>query len=305
MDGSNSVSVVGRQGAGGKKPSTQPYSRFHADLFRDIAFMSLSLLVITIAIFSSIRAIQPIVEKYDKNNVLPRIVWTNSVNGDVKLIEFLGFCGVIVGLFCNVTAIHSQYHQEKLNKASEYVSKWYGAEVKSNVSSMRLIKHLVYNRTVVESFCKDGKLENIAPCEYKELCDYKSPESLPCMSKNEIVIPEAYKLWQDKENKLLEKVREEVVKTLDDEKFKNDRDRIKTVLEFFEHMGQDVKLEIVDEDYLRDFFFYIITNYYEIFGGYIKHLQDKKYKSKHLYCNFIWLAERWRYLGPVSVVPTM
>ena len=75
------------------------------------------------------------------------------------------------------------------------------------------------------------------------------------------------------------------------EKVKNRRD-IYTILEFFEHMGLDVKLDVVDENYLKEFFFVVITNYYEIFKKFICY-RNEKFNNKIVYCNFVYLAQLW------------
>ena len=94
-------------------------------------------------------------------------------------------------------------------------------------------------------------------------------------------------------------VLKKVQKIVDERLNKNSQDsieerrKIKKILDLFEHMGQDVRLKVADEIFLKDMFFNVVINYYEILALYIASIQIK-YNNDNIYCNFIHLAQIWK-----------
>lgn len=64
------------------------------------------------------------------------------------------------------------------------------------------------------------------------------------------------------------------------------------VLAFFEHMGQDVKMKVVDREYLKDYFYRTVVTYYEFLRKYIEFKQYKR-SCRVAWCNFVYLAKSW------------
>jgi hypothetical protein len=208
-----------------------------------------------------------------------------KINYEIKVIEVIGLYGVIVGLFYNAKTSHSQYHQEKFNKSSAYVAQWYSPELKKHLKLLRKLKKDTYEVTFKNELCP-SKEENKSVIESVDSLLNKVRKG---KNKEEI----------EKIQAAMVEVQAKVINLLKKTNDENPKDSIIIILEFFEQMGQDIRFNIADEEYLRDFFFYIVVAYYEILKGYIDDLQSK-YNSRYLYCNFINLAKRWEYLGPCS-----
>lgn len=75
------------------------------------------------------------------------------------------------------------------------------------------------------------------------------------------------------------------------------RRKLNTVLNLFEQMGQEVKFGVADEEYLKDFFFYIVVKNYDSFRLLINSARERR-EVPELYCNFEALAKYWVKRGP-------
>lgn len=69
------------------------------------------------------------------------------------------------------------------------------------------------------------------------------------------------------------------------------RRKLNTILNMFEQMGLDVKFGVAEEKYLRGFFYYIVTDYYDSFQYFIENSRrQQKNKSREsgelLFCYF-------------------
>jgi hypothetical protein len=67
-------------------------------------------------------------------------------------------------------------------------------------------------------------------------------------------------------------------------------------------MGQDVKDHVTDSDYLKDYFYSIVVDTYELFRKYIEYAQIS-YSSRMLYCNIVFLAQTWEKEGNLPELP--
>jgi hypothetical protein len=76
-------------------------------------------------------------------------------------------------------------------------------------------------------------------------------------------------------------------------------EEITTVLGLFEQMGQDVKFKVSDENYLKNYFFRIVTEFYSSFQFFIA--EGRKTKGDGYFCNFEYLAKKWKVEGPPSL----
>ena len=74
------------------------------------------------------------------------------------------------------------------------------------------------------------------------------------------------------------------------------------VLNFFEAMGQDVKLAIVDSDYLKEYFYSAVMNNYQLARKYIEYT-EYKLGSRATWCNFVYLAQTWEKENVPPVIP--
>ena len=64
------------------------------------------------------------------------------------------------------------------------------------------------------------------------------------------------------------------------------------IFSLFEQIGEDIRLNVADGNYLKDFFYRVIITYYEIFRKYIEYKQ-RKLGNKLFFCNFVYLAHSW------------
>ncbi len=79
---------------------------------------------------------------------------------------------------------------------------------------------------------------------------------------------------------------------LKDPKNKEVTNALEEVLNFFESMGQDVKLNVVDSDYLKEYFYSLVMNLYQLSRKYIEYTQYDL-GSRATWCNFVYLAHTW------------
>lgn len=180
------------------------------------------------------------------------------------LLDVWGFTATTMGLIFTAKNLHDQHHLTKLLRASEYIEKWYSKDFFEIVKNSRKIRQ--------EEF---EVLDQIDTFE-----DHQEDEEPKLLVLKKIVggLP----VLADMQTKVLKRL-------LKNSKENNEVDRI---LCFFEQMGQDIKLGTADEEYLKDFFYGIVINYYEIFRKYIEFYQYKG-QAKTIYCNFVYLAQTW------------
>ena len=103
---------------------------------------------------------------------------------------------------------------------------------------------------------------------------------------------------------ILEETQSRILERLENVGDKSEKHNVQSVLSFFEHMGQDVKCNVADSDYLKDYFYAVVINYYEFFRKYIEFLQyDQSRRIR--YCNFVYMAQTWEKEGFLPELPTI
>jgi hypothetical protein len=101
---------------------------------------------------------------------------------------------------------------------------------------------------------------------------------------------------------VLSTLQSRILKDLHEPKNKEIKRAIKEILNFFEAMGQDVKLAVVDSDYLKEYFYSAVMNNYQLARKYIEHTQYK-HGSRATWCNVVYLAQTWEKENIPPVVP--
>jgi len=81
-----------------------------------------------------------------------------------------------------------------------------------------------------------------------------------------------------------------------------EKDAVTSLLNFFEHMGLDVKNRVADSDYLKDIFYDALVDTYELFRKYIEYVQISR-STRMVYCNLIFLAQTWEKEGDLPTLP--
>ncbi|MBI4781078.1 MAG: DUF4760 domain-containing protein [Oscillatoriophycideae cyanobacterium NC_groundwater_1537_Pr4_S-0.65um_50_18] len=183
--------------------------------------------------------------------------------------------GTILSLIFTAYNIHVNYDHSKRDKASHYIEVWYKNELSKEVDILRNIKEEEYDRKLRDKICKDSERSY----EYTIL-----------------------DLKKDGNKIFLDEVQTKILLRL--QRNTNERKSVNKVLAFFEHMSQDVKSDVVDEEYLREYLFLIVINYYELLKKYIQYVQYK-FDSPTTYCNFVHLAEFWGKYRNLPKLPQM
>lgn len=186
--------------------------------------------------------------------------------------------GTVVGLLFAAKSLHNQYHYNLLEKASQYVRLWYDDKLSDSSGIARQIRKEEFNSVLKERFAdrfQDKSLEEIDDNGFCPVLELKETSKTSCNFQEISAL-----------NEIQTKV---LIRLLN---HPNEQKAIHRLFSFFENMGQDVKLKVVDEDYLKDFFYMIVINYYEIFRKYIEYRQYKAC-NRGIWCNFVYLAQTW------------
>jgi hypothetical protein len=186
-------------------------------------------------------------------------------------------------------SLHRDFHLNKRKQASDYIRIWYSDQMHDVIREVGKIYDEEFwnsNRTVFSAELFDQAHSVIA--EYKKTAD--GIIALQAAQSN-ILIRIYSRHNKEQNNYSLEKQNEH-----------SEKDSVNRLLAFFEHMGQDVKRHVVDSDYLKDFFYSIALNNYELLRKYIEYLQVDR--SNRITCsNFVYLAQAWEKEGSLPELP--
>lgn len=191
-----------------------------------------------------------------------------------ELLDLWAFTATTMGLIFTAKNIHDQQHLTKLVRASEYIEEWYSKDFFEIVKNVRKIKQEEFDILDRIDTFEDSQEDE----EPKLLVLKKIVGGLPALA--------------DMQTKVLKRLLEN----------RKENDEVDRILCFFEQMGEDIKLGAADEEYLKDFFYIIVINYYEIFRKYIEFYQYKG-RTKTIYCNFVYLAQTWEKDGCSPELP--
>lgn len=198
-------------------------------------------------------------------------------NNNEELYKYLAeLLGAGIGIVFTMTNLHNQYHYNKLARASNYLKTWNDdsfLSLRQNVS--QIIKEKFYDQHSIEF---KSNLFNQCHNHLTEL--KKSVDGIEILKKTQSAI--LYRLIKEGENE--------------------EKEKVNALLNFFEHMGQDVKLQVADSDYLKDYFYGIVIDSYEFLRKYIEYCQFEKC-DRFLFCNFVYLAQTWEKEGSLPILP--
>jgi hypothetical protein len=195
-----------------------------------------------------------------------------------NLIKDLGaFAGATITILFAMTNMHREYHYKKREKASQYVSDWRSCDysrIHQAVNTLKLEllwdKHPTRFNAAIFDRCHS------AVAEYKRNADGIE---------------------------MLQQVQSEILERLCGKNKKNEeKHSVDSLLNFFEHMGLDVKNHVADSDYLKDYFYPIVVDTYELFRKYIEYVQIDR-SSRITYCNIVFLAQTWEKEGDLPELP--
>ena len=205
------------------------------------------------------------------------ILMTKRQKDDYELVKDLGaLTGVGTGIIFAMSNLHNQYHDKKRSRASEYIQEWRS----ENMIPFRRSTKNIFVQVFFDQYPTRFNSNLFNKCGSVLLELKKTPDGV--------------------EN--LEEAQSKILVRLLSKNHDTERHEIQVVLSFFEHMGQDVKCNVADSDYLKDYFFSIVINHYEFLRKYIEYEQyDRSRRLK--YCNFVYLAQTWEKEGFVPELP--
>lgn len=191
-------------------------------------------------------------------------------NKDLNLEKKLGISSSIAALWiATCSSIHGSHrsrHYQAQVKSSEYVKTWTTDPMVQYVHTFRK-----YSEPLLQKY-RDNNMNSNSFNELRNsLADYKS-------APNKI-----FNLAQLQTDVLLDLSRDENTDL---------RNSVVEVLNFVEAMGQDVRLGVADADYLKDYFYEIVINNYQIVRKFIERRQVKNW-SRATWCNLVYLAHTW------------
>ena len=201
------------------------------------------------------------------------------------LINDLGvLAGATITVLFAMTNMHREYHFKKREKASQYISDWRSLDNSPARKTVNEIKtELFWDSHPTRFNLEVFDICHSAVAEYKRNAD-------------------GIEMLQHVQTEILERLC--VPQRLNDEKQKEEKHSVDAILSFFEHMGLDVKNHVADSDYLKDYFYPIVIDTYELFRKYIEHAQID-HSSRITYCNLVFLAQTWEKEGNLPELPRM
>lgn len=210
------------------------------------------------------------------------ILSNTTKSGESKISEVIKPVGLAVTLLTGFASAHTAFHLRRRERASDYVKEWRSqnlAVCKATVKALFLEEFYKYNRTRF-----DQRLFNRCHAHVEEL--KKNADGLRKLSdaQTRIMIRLTKKKKSNPHNNPEEPIERHAIPSL--------VDSVEAILTFMEQMGQDVKLNVVDEYYLKDYFYRVVITYYEFLRKYIE-LKQYEYSCRIGWCNFVYLAQKW------------
>jgi len=161
---------------------------------------------------------------------------------------------------------HRDRHYRTLERSSDYIKSWQSHEMKGYRDLARSFRDKLQSKHGVKTF--DPKQFNEAK---NTLADFKStPGKLA----------------------ILASMQTECMESLNRNENEKVREALNEILNFIEGLGQDIKLNVADPDYLKDYFYYIVLDNYQFFRKYIESTQFTN-GSRVTWCNLVYLAHTW------------
>lgn len=207
---------------------------------------------------------------------LVMVLLGSSRDWATKTEKTLAVIGVTASILASLNGSHSDRHYRKVVRASDYVKAWTSeplATFRHNLGDYKepIIDEFVHNLYNPKDF---DRLRN-------SLADLKStPARISVLSA----------------------LQSRILKDLLEPKNKEIKRALNEVLNFFEAMGQDVKLAVVDSDYLKEYFYSAVMNNYQLARKYIEHT-EYRLGSRATWCNLVYLAQTWEKENVPPVIP--
>ena len=207
---------------------------------------------------------------------LVMVLLGSSRDWATKTEKTLAVIGVTASILASLSGSHSDRHYRKLARASDYVKAWTSEPFATLVLRLR-----EYKEPIIDDFVDN----------YHNPKDFdKLRNSLADLKSTPARISE------------LSALQSRILKDLHEPKNKEIKRAFDEVLNFFEAMGQDVKLAVVDSDYLKEYFYSAVMNNYQLARKYIEYT-EYRLGSRATWCNLVYLAQTWEKENVPPVIP--
>ena len=180
--------------------------------------------------------------------------------------------------------MHREYHFKQREKASEFIKRWQSGDMHEIVNTVGKFKTSMFWNKHPTQFDRD--LFDVCHSVVAEL--KRNADGIETL--------------QSVQSEILKSLYEKTNNPNETNTRRQNKDAVDSLLDFFEHMGQDVKNHVADSDYLKDFFYSDVIDNYELFRKYLEYDQISKSKRSS-YCNFVYLAQAWEKQGGLPVLP--
>jgi hypothetical protein len=280
-----------RQASGGKAGLKTIFGDSLASLVAEIGVRSrrffrnrhLDLLIpVSILVLSASSVALIMTQQHYRNSQETTAAGSNKEGFSSEEYKFINDLALLVGatitILFTMMSMHREYHYKKREKASEYIRAWNStdfADTLVRVGDLR--SELFWDKHPTEF---DPNLFDIC---HSAVGEFKR-------NANGV--------------ETLQKVQSDILRKLYDggSGSKDLKNAVDQLLDFFEHMGLDVKNHVADSEYLKDFFFATVIDNYELFRKYIEQIQISR-SGRSYYCNFVYLAQTWEKEGTMPKLP--
>ena len=193
--------------------------------------------------------------------------------------------GASITIQFGLLGLHREYHGKKLQRSSDYMRHWFSNLEATDIKLNEFLDSLEADGQMAPT---DWKLFNIYHSQYTEL--KRSADGLDQLSRLQSKI-------------LVELCKQSAAAS---PQHGGDEPRpielLHNVLNFFENVGLDIKNNVADPDYLKEYFYSTVVDYYELFRKYIEYSQFR-HNSRQTLCNFVYLAQTWEREGVRPIIP--
>lgn len=252
-------------------------------------------------------------------------IWCAEDKGDSsrrqKIEESVPPVALYVTIVTYFFGAHSAFHQRRRERASDYVQEWRSGEIaRSKVIVKQLFADAFFssNKTEFDPLLfntahaitqrlkenADG-IEKLADAQTSVLNllidDKKDKEGKTRPQHQEAINAEEDHPSSTPKSQRVEK-KQPNTDTQGEASSLSAKEAAETILSFMEQMGQDVKMNVVDSHYLKDYFYNVVITYYELLRKYIEYRQYD-HSCRIRWCNFVYLAQRWEGDGFVPTLP--
>jgi len=197
--------------------------------------------------------------------VISILIAQSTQNKDQVVTSIAAIIAVTTTVITFLEGEHKNRHYQKLVRSSDYVKGWQSECILKHREGIKELKNSIVNKHKLKIF--DSRSFN----EAHTLADFKStPGKIATLAK----------------------LQSEMLLLLFNYENSESQKSLNEILNYLESIGQDVKLGVVDADYLKDYFYYIVIDNYQIFRKYI---ECKQYisGSRVVWCNLVFLAHTW------------